>query len=72
MARVFFGPPTPEFARVAANRPPADLRGSERLPALILLAALLFVGFWPRSLTRPLDQALQPPAPAAAQIAALK
>jgi len=58
-ARVFFGPPTAEFARVAARRAPADLRWPERLPALLLLAALLFVGFWPRSLTGPLNQALQ-------------
>jgi NADH-quinone oxidoreductase subunit M len=34
---------------VAAAHPPADLDWSEKLPALILLAALLFVGFWPRS-----------------------
>jgi NADH-quinone oxidoreductase subunit M len=48
-ARVFFGPPTEHFQRVAAAHPPADLDWSEKVPALILLAALLFVGFWPRS-----------------------
>jgi NADH-quinone oxidoreductase subunit M len=71
VARVFFGPRTPEFARVAAGRPPVDLRWSERLPALILLAALVFVGFWPRSLSTPLNQALQtlPSAAAPTQIA---
>ena len=58
-ARVFFGGPSVEFARVAAARAPGDLRWNERLPALILLAALLLVGVWPRSLSRPLDQALQ-------------
>ncbi|MDD2765631.1 MAG: NADH-quinone oxidoreductase subunit M [Opitutaceae bacterium] len=58
VARVFFGEPTPEFARVSASRPPVDLRGSERLPALILLVALVFIGFWPRSLTDPLNQTL--------------
>ncbi|HUJ45172.1 MAG TPA: NADH-quinone oxidoreductase subunit M [Opitutaceae bacterium] len=74
VARVFFGLPTPEFARVAADRPPVDLRWSERLPALVLLAALLFVGVWPRSLSHPLNQALQTLAPAVApaQIAATK
>ena len=59
VARVFFGQPTQAFAKMAAERPPADLRWSERLPALILLAALLFVGFWPRSLSDPIDRTLQ-------------
>jgi len=58
-AAVFFGPPTPAFAKVAAAHPPGDLRWSERVPALILLATLLLVGFWPRSLSDPLNQALQ-------------
>jgi NADH-quinone oxidoreductase subunit M len=58
-ARVFFGEPTAEFSRVATERPPDDLRWSERVPALILLVALLFVGFWPRSLSSPLNQALE-------------
>ena len=66
MAQVFFGPPTAAFARVAAGRPPVDLRWSERWPALILLAALLFVGVWPRAISHPLNQALQTLAPAVA------
>jgi NADH-quinone oxidoreductase subunit M len=57
-ARVFFGPPSAHFQRVAAAHPPADLAWSERLPALILLAALLVVGFWPRVLTEPVNRAL--------------
>lgn len=66
-ARVFFGPPTEELARVTAAHPPADLRWSEKLPAIILLAALLFIGFWPKSLSTPLNAALHPawPAPGA-------
>jgi NADH-quinone oxidoreductase subunit M len=59
VARVFFGAPTTAFARMAAARPPADLGWSERLPALILLAALLFIGFWPRSLSDSIDQTLK-------------
>jgi NADH-quinone oxidoreductase subunit M len=65
VAGVFFGPPTPEFARVAATHPPADLRWGERLPALLLLAALLLIGFWPRLISQPLDQALQHQSPPA-------
>jgi NADH-quinone oxidoreductase subunit M len=58
-ARVFFGPPTDVFAAVAAERPPADLNWSERIPALLLLALLLFIGFWPKSISVPLDATLQ-------------
>ena len=71
---MFFGPPTEEFVNVAAGRPPADLRWGERLPAIILLAMLLFIGFWPHPLSDPLDRALQTlypaAAPAASQVAA--
>jgi NADH-quinone oxidoreductase subunit M len=58
-ARVFFGPPTEAFARVAAEKPPADLAWSERAPALLLLAMLLFVGFWPKSFSTQIDAALK-------------
>lgn len=59
VSRIFFGPSTPEYAKVAAANPPGDLAWGERLPALILLATLLLVGFWPRSISDPLNQALQ-------------
>ena len=57
-ARVFFGPSTDALAKVTAAHPPADLRWSERLPALILLGALFLVGFWPQSISRPLNATL--------------
>ncbi|PAW63026.1 MAG: NADH-quinone oxidoreductase subunit N [Opitutia bacterium Tous-C1TDCM] len=57
-AAVFFGPATERMAKVAAQHPPADLRWAEKLPALILLVALLFVGFWPKSFSTPIDAAL--------------
>ncbi len=59
-ARVFFGQPTEALQRVTAAHPPADLDWVERLPALILLAALLFFGFYPKALSQPVDQALTP------------
>ena len=58
---------------MAAAQPPADLRWGERIPAMILLAALLFIGFWPRPLADPLNRTLQglyPAAAAAGQVAA--
>ena len=57
-ARVFFGQPTEAMMRVTVQHPPADLDWYERLPALILLAALLFFGFYPKALSQPVDQAL--------------
>jgi NADH-quinone oxidoreductase subunit M len=57
-ARVFFGPPSEALARVTAAHPPADLDWLERLPALVLLATLLFFGFYPRAMSEPVDQLL--------------
>jgi NADH-quinone oxidoreductase subunit M len=48
------------MAEVAAKHPPVDLRWSERLPALILLVALLFVGLWPKSMSDPINASLTP------------
>jgi NADH-quinone oxidoreductase subunit M len=61
-ARVFFGPPTEAFTRVSVAHPPTDLRWNEKIPALILLSALLFIGFWPKSLSTSIDAALATPA----------
>jgi NADH-quinone oxidoreductase subunit M len=61
-ARVFFGPPSAALTQVMAEHPPADMGWGERLPALILLAALLLFGFFPRLLSETVDQALSQPA----------
>jgi NADH-quinone oxidoreductase subunit M len=60
-ARVFFGPPSEALQRVTAQHPPADLDWREKLPALILLAALLFFGLYPKAISQPVDQALAGP-----------
>ena len=66
-ARVFFGPQTEAFARFAAHKPTTDITWGEKLPALLLIAALLFVGVWPRSLSTGVNQALNgEPAPVVA------
>ena len=57
-ARVFFGQPSEQLQRVLAKHPASDLDWWERLPALILLATLLFFGFYPRALSLPVNQAL--------------
>lgn len=62
-ARVFFGEPSEAVEAVAQKNPPADLNFRERVPALVLLAALLFIGFWPHSIDRAINGALaRPPA----------
>ena len=68
VARVFFGPASDNFAGVAAKHPPVDLRWSERVPALVLLVALLFIGFKPRSLSDPIHHALTPSAAQTARL----
>ncbi len=57
-ARVFFGPATAELAAVTAKTPPVDLRWSEKIPALVLFAALLLIGLWPKSVSDAIDDAL--------------
>ncbi|HEY5227925.1 MAG TPA: NADH-quinone oxidoreductase subunit M [Opitutaceae bacterium] len=65
-AKVFFGPRSEAFERVAAANPPTDIGWGERLPALILAGALLFVGVWPRSFSTAINAALTAPASEAA------
>jgi NADH-quinone oxidoreductase subunit M len=67
-ARVFFGPASEQLQRVTAQHPPADLDWREKLPALILIAALLFFGFYPKAISQPVDQALKPAVAAAATL----
>jgi NADH-quinone oxidoreductase subunit M len=64
-AWIFFGSPTDALQRATANHPPADLTWGERLPALILLVALLFFGFYPKAISQPVNQALAPATPVA-------
>lgn len=63
-ARVFFGPATEPLNTVLAKHPATDLAWTERLPALILLAALLVVGFWPKTISTAANAALTAPTPA--------
>jgi NADH-quinone oxidoreductase subunit M len=60
-AKIFFGSPSEQFQRVAAEHPPQDLDWQERLPALILLATLFFIGCWPRAVSDAVNSALSAP-----------
>lgn len=48
VANIFFGSPRPEFAARLEDPSVQDLQGFEKRPALVLLAALLAIGIWPR------------------------
>jgi NADH-quinone oxidoreductase subunit M len=65
VSRVFFGPESEAFARVTTANQVIDIVWPERLPALILVAALLFVGVWPKSFSTGIDRALANPRVAA-------
>src|SRR4051812_30386276 len=64
-ARVFFGPHSESLQRVLTKHPALDLDWKEKLPALILIAALLFFGFYPKAISQPVDQAIAAPVRAA-------
>ena len=67
-ARVFFGPQTEAFDKVLAEKPATDLRWSEKAPALLLLAGLLVLGFWPRAFSGSIDAAVTEVYAAAAEV----
>ena len=71
-ARIFFGEPTPELIKALDGKEPVDLRWAEKFPALVLLAALLFIGFWPKSFTTQLHATLAPAGGVATAPAATK
>ena len=68
-ARVFFGPVTERFNEITTKTAPADLRWSEKIPAFVLLAALLLIGLWPKSISDPINGALSQDKPAVAAAA---
>ena len=57
-ARVFFGPQTEAFDKVLAEKPASDLSWAEKVPALLLLLGLLVLGFWPKSFTPAINDAV--------------
>jgi NADH-quinone oxidoreductase subunit M len=57
VSRVFFGQPTENF-KPLFDRPVADILPYERWAALVLLGGLMFVGFWPASFSRGINDSL--------------
>jgi NADH-quinone oxidoreductase subunit M len=54
---VFYGQPSPAFQPLF-DAPVADIRASERWPAVILLGALMLVGFWPAAISNGINDAI--------------
>lgn len=55
VAWIFFGQPTEPLREHWKENEPSDIKTGERLPAILLLAGLLMVGFFPRIFTDYLD-----------------
>jgi NADH-quinone oxidoreductase subunit M len=73
VAKVFFGESTEIHQKYAAANPRTDIEWSARVPALVLLAALFFIGFWPKAISTPLNDTLgsiYPAVEAAVKVAA--
>jgi len=59
VANVFLGEPKEAFAKTMEENEIKDISWKERFVALILFAALLLVGFWPKTITSTLNESLQ-------------
>lgn len=58
VANIFYGQSSTELEEFWKETPPADICWGERLPALILLAAMLIVGVIPSIVSKPVNDAL--------------
>lgn len=58
VANVFFGAPSMQFKERFERGSIQDISIKEKIPVIILLIALLIVGFWPKTITQPLNQTL--------------
>ena len=59
IARVFFGNESEDFVEVQKEREVQDMTWAERVPALILLVVMFFIGFFPKTISTGIDDALK-------------
>lgn len=59
IAAVFFGPESDDFKEVQKEHGVTDMSWAERVPALILLITMFFIGFFPKTVTTAIDDALR-------------
>ncbi|MBO94171.1 MAG: NADH-quinone oxidoreductase subunit N [Opitutales bacterium] len=55
IAKILFGEPSEALQEREKKKPIEDLSPTERIPAVILLTALLWIGIWPRIISGPID-----------------
>lgn len=60
VSKIFFGEPSAAFRERFENAAIGDIRLGERIPALILLGALMIAGFWPSFVTESVQSAYVP------------
>lgn len=56
VAKVFYGQPSESFQKHLASNSVTDISLGERIPAIILTAALLIVGFYPGSISKMINR----------------
>lgn len=59
IARVFFGNESEDFQEVQKEHKVSDMTWAERIPALILIVVLFFIGFFPKTISSSLNDALE-------------
>jgi len=59
IARIFFGDESEDFIEAQKEINVTDMNWAERVPALLLIIALFFIGFVPRSITTSINDALE-------------
>jgi NADH-quinone oxidoreductase subunit M len=69
VGRVFYGQPTEAFLRHQEKYPVIDLRWNERIPAIVLLIALVGFGVWPKAISTAANNALEAIYPAVETVA---
>ena len=60
VARIFFGSPSESLSERESKTPIRDLELGEILPAGLILAALLFIGLWPRGISDRINTEIGP------------
>lgn len=59
IARVFFGTESDDFKEVQKEHTVTDMTWAERIPALILIIVLFFIGFFPKTISSSINEALE-------------
>ena len=55
ISRILFGEPSKALVEREKDHLFKDLTATERIPAFVLLVALIWIGIWPRSISDPID-----------------